>query len=160
MTTQTLSKGLFESAKSYLESDRKKYEVKTSIIFDKEEPLNVSKMYLVVMLRDPYAMIRDENGKWIKDKKWRFAYKTKKGCFAIRDFTHFRMIKWYKGETYKQSTIFWKENQKESQRLRAFASNFKVCQSIMNSVSDCFKPATARYFETKKRLNATDEVTQ
>lgn len=160
MTSETLSKGLFESGMAYIKTDRKKYEVKSSIVFDEKEPLNISKMYLVIMLRDPNARVKDENGKWIKDTTWRFAYKTKKGCFTLRDFTYFRMVKWYKGETYKQSQIFWKEDQKESQRLRTFASNFKVCQTIMGSVSECFKPATARYFETKKHLSSTNKVAQ
>ena len=153
MSNDAIARGLFDSVKAYIELDKKKYEVKSTVVFDKNDPLDVSKMYIVIMLRDSKARIKDENGKWVKDNTWNFAYKTKKGCLALRDFTHFRMVKWCKGETYKKSLIFWSREQNESQRLRQFASKFKVCTAIMESVSECFEPATARYFETKKLLN-------
>ena len=158
MNSNNIARGIFDSAKAYIKLDKKKYEVKSTVVFDKNNPLDVSKMYIVIMLRDSKAKIKDENGKWVKDNTWNFAYKTKKGCLTLRDFTHFRMVKWYKGETYKKSTIFWSENQNESQRLRQFASNFKVCPTIIESVFECFSPATARYFETKKQINAASKL--
>jgi len=45
MTKDNISKGLFDLAKTYIESDRKKYEVKTTVVFDEKNTLNVYKMY-------------------------------------------------------------------------------------------------------------------
>ncbi len=160
MNSNAVARGLFDSVKAYIELDKKKYEVKSTVVFDEKDPLNVSKMYIVIMLRDSNARRKDENGKWVKDDTWNFAYKTKKGCLSLRDFTHFRMVKWYKGETYKKSLIFWSKEQSESQRLRQFANKFKVCTAIMESVSECFEPATARYFETKKQINEANKSAQ
>ena len=77
MTKDNISKGLFDLAKTYIESDRKKYEVKTTVVFDEKDPLNVSKMYLVIMFRDPRAFKRNENGKLLKDENGRL----------VRDYT-------------------------------------------------------------------------
>lgn len=161
MAKEELSRGLFGSAIAYMQSNRKQYEVKSTVVFDKNEPLNVSKMYIIIMLRDPSAKRKDKEGKWVKDNTWNFAYKTKKGCLTLRDFQMVRTIKWYKPRVVETvSRIHWKKDTKEYQRLSQFASKYKVCTAIMDSVSDCFKPATARYFETKTQMSTTDEVAQ
>ena len=167
MTKDNISKGLFDLAKTYIESDRKKYEVKTTVVFDEKDPLNVSKMYLVVMFRDPRAFKRNENGKLLKDENGRlvrdytlqFAYKTKKNCLELRSYTEYRMIKWYKPRVPEHvSKIYWKKDTGEYQRLCKFAAKYKVCTTIMESVSDCFKPATARYFKTKKQMQSSNAI--
>ncbi len=159
MTGDTFAKGLFESTSAYIKLDKTKYEVKSSVVFDDKEPLNVAKMYIVIHVRDPKAKAKNDKGEWVKDESWRFIFKTKKGCLTFRTFTEFRMVKWYKGETYKKSLIFWREDTTESRRLRAFVGQFRSCTDIMDSVSKCFEIATARYYETKKHLSITDEVT-
>lgn len=160
MSGDTLARGLFDSTNAYIKLDKTKYEVKSSVIFDDKEPLNVAKMYIVIQVRDPRAKVKNEEGKLVKDESWRFLFKTKKGCLTFRTFTEFRMIKWYKGETYKKSLIHWSDDTKEYQRLRAFAGQFKICADIMDSVSKSFKIATARYYETKKQIVISDEVAQ
>ena len=55
MNSNAVARGLFDSVKAYIELDKKKYEVKSTVVFDEKDPLNVSKMYIVIMLRDSNA---------------------------------------------------------------------------------------------------------
>lgn len=52
-------------------------EVKTSFILDKKDPTNLDKAYLLVLTRDIIS----------NDKRWRFAYRSKKNSIQLLSYT-------------------------------------------------------------------------
>lgn len=147
MNKKKVVKDMGELAKVYCEMDRKKYDVKVCIVFDKKNPTDLKKAYLVVLFQDPKKRYIDKEGKSRRDKKWYFAFKTKANCLELKEYEDFRFVKWYKVEPYTKVKIGWKENSKERERFLYFAQNHKVCPLITECGAKAFEVATARYFE-------------
>lgn len=155
MNKDKIVRDLGDLAKTYGKMNRKKYEVKTSIVLDKKEPANLKLAYLVIMLRDPKQTCVDKYGIRRKDKTWNFAFKTRKGCFEMKQISSFRWSGFFRVEPVDTHKIGWIEGSKERLRFNYFAQNHKICTKIHESLNKEMEVATARYFES---LNITEEL--
>lgn len=147
MNQDKIVRELGDLAKTYCEMNRKKYEVKSSIVLDKKNPTDLKKAYLVVMFRDPKKMYRDKEGVYRQDKKWSFSFKTKANCFEMKEFTDYRWAGFCRVKPVQSHKIGWIEGSKERMRFNYFAQKHKICTKIVDSYFQAVEVATARYFE-------------
>lgn len=147
MNQKKIVKGIGMLAKEYCKSDRKKYEVKSTIVLDKKNPTDLKKAYLVVMFKNPRKTYVDEEGYIRPNDKWEFAFKTKANCFEMKEYTDFRWVGFCKVKPVQSHRLVWREKTKERTRFNYFAQKHKVCTKIIDSCEHAMEVATARYFE-------------
>lgn len=118
-----------------------KLEVRVSMVLDKEDPADLDKAYILVATRDITS----------DDKRWRFAYRSKKGCIHMMpyqvvsyDYIIPRRIKKYK--------LCLKYGTDEFKRFRKFSLSGDInCLDLHKSLEETSVKATIKYFNMINR---------
>lgn len=107
---------------------------KAYVIFDKKDPLDLSKARFMLLL---------DNKEILSLKK----------CLKMKTIRYSKLVKWYKFEQFDEYVVRFNSD-KFRKRINDICSEYRNCTEIHDEVNHALEVASARYYDLMKKNKA------